>query len=133
MTKITTHRKKAWKWFSKYIRKKDANFDGYVSCITCGTKKKWKNMDAGHFIHGVSKMTYFEENNVHPQCQRCNKWLNGNLREYTLKMIDKYGRDEVERLKKLSHSKKTWNKGRLKELEEEYKQKFKDLNKEIDL
>lgn len=130
MSKITTERRKAWKWFSRYIRKKAANFQGYARCVTCDKKDHWKNLHAGHFIHGKTKMTYFEETNVHPQCAGCNTYRGGRLRDYTLFMIDTYGRDEVERLEELSRSNENWKITDLRELTEKYKSKFKQLDEE---
>jgi len=132
MNKITNTRKRAFKWFSQYIRLKDAK-NGRVRCFTCGIVKPWKEMHAGHFIHGVTKRTYFEETNVHPQCNKCNTYLGGNLINYTLNMISKYGQDEVERLRKLSHDPKVWTISELKEIEKKYKQKVVKKLQKYDL
>ena len=67
MKKISELKKEAWKWFSRYVRVKDA-INGYVVCVTSGKKIKWKESQAGHFIHASkgSPVTY-DERNVHPQ------------------------------------------------------------------
>ena len=125
--KITTARKKAFKQFSLYIRKKDATFQGYNRCVSCGKTDLWQNLDAGHFIHGVTKPTYFEENNVHPQCRKCNTYLSGKLIEYTLYMLRTYSKEEIDRLRELSFKTKRWTKKELEEIEKEYKKKFNEL------
>lgn len=107
LLKINKLRKKAQNTFNRYIRLKDRNPDGLVQCVTCGeigrpTGKPVK-MNAGHFIHGLTKLTTFEESNLHVQCVQCNKFKSGSGREYTLYMIDNYGREEIERLETLSH------------------------------
>ena len=127
MAKITTQRKKAFKWFSLYIRKKGASFQGYNRCVSCGAVKKWQDFDAGHFIHGVTKATYFEESNVHPQCRKCNTYLSGKLIEYTLYMLRTYSKEEIDRLRELSYKTKRWTIKELKEIEEKYKKKFYEL------
>jgi len=43
-------KKEADKVFSRYIRRKYADKNGNVSCITCGVTKHWKEMDCGHYI-----------------------------------------------------------------------------------
>lgn len=77
---------KAWKAFSAFIRKRGANLDGYVDCVTCGEPKHWKEMQAGHFIDGRNNTILYDERLVHPQCQRCNVWLGGNKVQYVLFM-----------------------------------------------
>ena len=52
-------------------------------------------MDAGHFKHGVLD---FDEINVHCQCKKCNKWMHGNLGEYSIRLIRKYGLEAIEEL-----------------------------------
>ncbi|MEE9118755.1 MAG: recombination protein NinG, partial [Calditrichia bacterium] len=76
-------KKDLWKLFSLYIRKKYADDNGYVSCVTCGLTKHYTQMQAGHFIpRAQGNATYFEETNVHPQDYRCNINLGGNGPEY---------------------------------------------------
>ena len=36
------------RWFSKWIRLQGAQ-GGFNRCWTCGTKKKWQQLDCGHF------------------------------------------------------------------------------------
>ena len=38
------------KVFSGFIRLRDADDRGYVSCITCGSIHFWKDIDCGHYI-----------------------------------------------------------------------------------
>ena len=86
--------KRAWKAFSDYIRKKYAKGD-YVTCFTCNRVKHWKEMNAGHFKHGVLD---FDEINIHVQCVYCNRHLSGNLSVYAERLINKYGLDEFNAL-----------------------------------
>lgn len=88
--KVNWH-KKAWDVFSRWIRNRDNGV-----CFTCGAfvwneelgTNDIRPMQAGHYRHGVLD---FDEQNINCQCVRCNHWLSGNLGEYTLKLIDKYG------------------------------------------
>jgi hypothetical protein len=91
-------KKKLWKLFSEYIRTKEQK-DGYNICFTCGVKKEWKMMHAGHYIRASAGLaTYFDEQNVHPQCYACNIWRDGNSDMYALKLIEKYGEDILNEL-----------------------------------
>jgi hypothetical protein len=99
--------------------------DGWQKCITCGKQNHWKEFHAGHFIHGHSKATFLLEENVHPQCVRCNHFLSGNLIEYTEFMRKTYGQDTIDHLRELSHQ--IWKPSRmeLEELIEKYKGEIK--------
>ena len=73
--------------FSRYIRLKDANDNGFVECYTCGVKKPWKQVDAGHFQSRRYLATRWNELNVKPQCKKCNIFNNGE--QYTFgKLLD---------------------------------------------
>lgn len=103
MKPIKSLNKKLWKLFSQYTRLRTADDRGLVRCFTCNSPHYWKDTDAGHFIHGKNKPTGFDERNVNVQCKRCNKWLSGNLIIYEQKLIEKYGKKQVEEMKELSH------------------------------
>ena len=83
----------AWKVCSEYIRRRDKGV-----CFTCGKEDDWKKQNAGHFIHGHTKATFFNPKNIHCQCPKCNLYLDGNLRIYTIRMIDTYGMEVVREL-----------------------------------
>jgi len=106
---------------SEFIRKKYADENGYVSCVTCGKTTIWNDgMQAGHYIPKSKGLSiYFLEENIHPQCVSCNVFNNGNYRPYTLFMIDTYGREKIEELENLS---KTQRKISVKEYEEMIKE-----------
>lgn len=113
----------AWKQFSEYIRVRYSDFDGYVACFTCGMVKQWKEMHAGHFIHGNTKRTYFDEANVHPQCRSCNFYKDGARDLYALKLIEKYGDGIIQDLHAINEDKRIWTVGEVKEIYETYKKK----------
>lgn len=86
----------AAKLTQKLVRMKAANAFGIAQCITCGKEESWKALDGGHFVPRAHKKHKLREENIHPQCRYCNRYRNGALAEYTLYMIDMYGRDFVE-------------------------------------
>jgi len=92
-------KKKAWSVFSEYIRKRGADENGYTYCCSCGQRSHWRNLQAGHYYHGHSKQSFFDEINVHGQCVKCNHYLSGNLIEYTRFMQDKYTKEQLENLR----------------------------------
>lgn len=95
-----------WKIFSKYIRSKDADWKGYITCFTCPTTDDWRTFDAGHYIPKATSGSYlkFYERNVHPQCINCNRLKGGNYTEYKNRLILKYGLDIIKELNSLRQS-----------------------------
>lgn len=86
-------KKKLWREFSIYIRRREADDNGFVRCFTCRKISHWKELDAGHYIAknvGGANL-YFNEKNVQPQCTACNRFRHGNLHQYALRLQEKYG------------------------------------------
>jgi len=84
--KRSTLIKKLDKVFSQYIRLKDADHAGYVSCFTCGVSKNWREVDAGHFQSRGKYATRYHEDNVKPQCKRCNGFRGGEQYQFALNL-----------------------------------------------
>jgi hypothetical protein len=92
-------KKKLWKVFSEYIRRRAADLDGYVACVSCGVSKPWNEVHAGHYIpKSLGTGIYFCEQNVHPQCVSCNLWRHGNQNAYALYLVKTYGPTILETL-----------------------------------
>jgi len=112
--------------FSEYIRRRDADENGIAKCVTCGTEKHWKEMQAGHFIPRGNMSTRWHEGNVHVQCKECNEFKGGNLDEYELFIVHKYDRKEPERLRKIGRTEQKIMEFEIKELIKYYRMKIKN-------
>lgn len=75
----------AWQTFSKYIRTRDRR------CFTCPGGSE----NAGHFHHNCLD---FDEENIHGQCVRCNKYLSGNLSVYAVNLLRLLGKKKFDAL-----------------------------------
>jgi hypothetical protein len=84
---------KAWKLFSEYIRRKDADEGGTVACYTCGALMFWKEAHAGHAIPGRHNAVLFDEEIVKPQCVTDNIFKGGMYHIFTTKLIEEKGMD----------------------------------------
>ena len=84
-------KKKAWNAFSRYIRLKNMNPDGTLTCYTCDKVFPFKHMSAGHGIGGRTNAVLFDERIVKPQCSGCNIWGRGKYAIFTRKLIDELG------------------------------------------
>lgn len=118
--------KKLDKVFSLYIRKRDANGD-YFTCITCNEIKLFSKADAGHYVSRGYKSLRFDERNVHAQCTKCNRFLSGNMDEYTIFMIRRYGVDVLEELNRLKYTVKQFTSQELQDMIDHYKQKLTEF------
>lgn len=107
--------KKLWAIFSLYIRLNESK-DGIGTCITCGVKKPYKELQAGHFISRRFKATLYDEMNVHSQCFACNCFLHGNLLRYRRVMDDLYGDEAVYNMEQKAKEIKQWKAFELEDL-----------------
>jgi len=101
--------------FSRYIRIRDASWDGTKwvgKCITCPRQcvvidefGKWiASSQNGHMIsRGVFSLRYDEEN-CNLQCAHCNVWLDKDemIERYRTELDKKYGDGTYKKLKALS-------------------------------
>jgi hypothetical protein len=129
--KIT--KQKVWEVFSKCIRLKYADKEGFVICYTCGTKMRWQDSQCGHAIGGRTNSVLFDEEIVRPQCTRCNIFLHGNYTIFTTKLIKEKGMKWWEN--KLFNSKKIkkFTQSELKELYEHYKEEVEKLLEKLEV
>ncbi len=128
-------KEKAQKIFNEYIRL----FDSYEttgspwSCICCTCGKETDNLNgllhASHYYldSKCGNSTSFDRVNVNASCKRCNRFLSGNLGNYVLFILKKYGQGEMDRLIKLHHETKKWTIEELEEISIIYKEKIKSL------
>jgi hypothetical protein len=79
------------RWFSKYIRLRDANESGYCQCITCMRWHHWKDIDCGHFVKRNKLTVRYNEKNAHAQCRYCNSFLSGEEWAHGEKIDKLYG------------------------------------------
>lgn len=125
-------KKRLWKIFSEYIRRRDADDNGMVACISCGNLKHYKEGHAGHYHAGsvCGLDLYFSEINVNFQCVGCNLFRHGNLAQYALALQKKHGNHILEELDSMRGIAK-WSREKFEEKISEYKKKLRDLDGEI--
>lgn len=85
------------KVFSQYVRLRVCDEYGFADCFTCGSRRHWKEVDAGHFITRAKFATRWDPVNVQFQCKRCN--MNGGKQyEFSRKLDATYGEGTAEGL-----------------------------------
>lgn len=81
--------------FSRYIRQKYSDKEWMCQCYTCWDKHHWKDMQNGHFVSRANYKYRWDEHNCRPQCVKCNIFLSGNYKIYTIKMVNEYGNEKI--------------------------------------
>lgn len=76
--------KAADKWFSEWIRLRDADANGYAPCITTGKRRHWRDMDCGHYLSRAKQATRYDERNAHAQSGNANRFQGGHFMEHGL-------------------------------------------------
>jgi len=105
MKSISKLKKELDKWFSLFIRLRDATEEGLVQCFTCGAVKYYKKgMQCGHFQSRTFLATRFDEENCQPQCVGCNMFKQGEQYKFSLYLDTKYGEGKAEELQYLAKS-----------------------------
>jgi len=111
----------AWKAFSFWVRTKDMDSQGFVSCITCGRRNHYKKMQSGHFIPGRHNGVLFDERGVHVQDYSCNVILGGNGPKYYKWMLEHYGQKVIDELEVLDNTTVIYTVEDYQKIEEKYK------------
>ena len=95
-----------WDVFAKYIKTLHA-----PQCYTCDKPIRMGTGDcqAGHFIPRNYSPTKYEEDNVRPQCSRCNQYFSGKPVEFERRLRDEIGDEAVEALKRKSTDRWKWS------------------------
>ena len=63
-TELQKAKAKADRYFSLYVRQRDADENGNVRCCTCRAPHQWKYLDAGHFQSRGHGATRYDEKNT---------------------------------------------------------------------
>ena len=98
MKSISKLKKELDKWFSLFIRLRNATSEGVVICFTSGRAYPYKNIHAGHFISRRHLATRWCELNVSPQSAADNLFGQGEQYKFGLALDNKYGEGTAEEL-----------------------------------
>ena len=112
--------------FSKYIRRRDCGYK-YGRCISCDAVITFDRSDAGHYINRQHMAVRFDENNVHAQCRKCNRFDEGNIQGYRKGLIQRIGEKNTEMLEIKKHNVSHLSEVELDILISLYKQKLKEI------
>ncbi len=124
---LSDYENEAKKSFQKFIRLRDQN----NPCISCQNPNPSDWCGSHYFAAGVYSGMIFDERNCHGACNTyCNKFLSGNLNEYRINLVIKFGEDWVKQLENdaLERKKYKYTKSELIEIKKKYDLKIKQFN-----
>ena len=105
MKSISKLKKELDKWFSLYIRLRDATDEGAVICVTCNKVSHYKSgMQNGHFQSRRHHATRWNEKNCAVQCIGCNCFKQGEQFRFSIYIDAKYGEGTSEYLESLART-----------------------------
>ena len=116
------------------VRMKAACDNGYCECVTCGVVKHYKEMQGGHFMPRGNSSTKILEENIHPQCRGCNCWgmkSGSAAQNYTIYMMDLYGREFVDEMLKTKGVAYKWNREEIKLIHDDAKKQIKQQQRRL--
>lgn len=127
---VTKAKKMAWKAFSEYIRRKNADSNGIVKCVTCRWWGHWTESQAGHYVDSRNNTVLYDEKLVHVQCAVCNLHKRGNKIKYSHFMAKKYclTMDELNALDDLKFKTKPFKASNHMDIFNIYTKKLGELN-----
>ena len=107
MKTISKLKKELDKWFSLFIRLREATDEGLVQCFTCGKVSHYKSgMQNGHFQSRKHLTTRWDLKNCQVQCVGCKMIKGGEQYKFSVALDSKYGEGTSEELEILATG--TW-------------------------
>jgi hypothetical protein len=131
MKTISKLKKELDKWFSLYIRLRDATDEGLCQCITCGKVSHYKKgIQNGHFQSRRFMSTRYDEKNCSSQCVACNMFRGGEQFRFALALDSKYGEGTAQELEFLARLTVKFTRGDYEDKIRYYKSAVEKLKKE---
>jgi len=135
--RLHAERKRALKTRSQHLREAQAAFNAYIRardvdlpCISCGDftpMTRGGDYDCGHYRSvGANPELRFHERNANKQCKYCNSHLSGNIANYRIGLLLKYGPEIVAEIEG-PHLVKKYGIDDLMAIKAEYRRKLKEL------
>jgi hypothetical protein len=132
MKSISKLKKELDKWFSLFIRLRDAtDHEGLCQCITCGKVSHYKKgIQNGHFQSRRFMATRYNEQNCSSQCVACNMFRGGEQFRFAMNLDAKYGEGTAQELEFLARTIVKFTRVDYEEKIGYYKDAVKNLKKE---
>jgi 5-methylcytosine-specific restriction endonuclease McrA len=99
-----------------------------IQCVACGKWADYRDMDGAHWISRTYTATKLTRENVHPQCQSCNRLRPDEIEaDYTQFMIRTYGDKFVAELTERKYQVTKYSRAELEAMRDELEQEISFL------
>ena len=119
------------KEFSRFVRMRFADENGYVTCCTCNRFMHWKEGDCGHFMSRRHKFIRWNDWNALFQCKSCNSYRSGEQYKMAKSIDSRFGIGTAQLMDRMRHQTKKWTIGELREKLEYFKEKANRLERSL--
>lgn len=103
-----------------------------IQCVGCGKWQDYRDMDGSHWISRTYTATKLTRENIHPQCQSCNRLRPDEIEaDYRQFMIRTYGDNFVAELTERKFSITKWSRAELEEMKRELEEELSYLEAEM--
>jgi len=123
-------KKNADKWFSIYIRLRDADSNGMCRCCTSDQVFHWKEIHCGHFMSRRFLSTRFDERNCASQSVYSNTYLQGEQYKFGQYIDKRWGEGTAEKLTEKSRQSMKFTKQEYEEMVVKYRELAKSIANE---
>ena len=107
---------------SQEVRLRDSDKNGLATCITCGVKRPWKELQCGHFVSRRVNSLRYDEQNTNAQCYSCNVMRYGEQYAYARALDLKYGDGTADKLHAQRFSTHSFTRDELQKIIDEAKE-----------
>jgi hypothetical protein len=116
--------------FSKVVRAKAIQPDGFIRCFICDTPITFKEAVLMHFQPRICKATRFHEQACQAGCSGCNGKDLGDRKRFAIRLNQKFGEGTSSRLTQISKREFRIDRFDYKAMIDHYKAEWKTLKKE---
>ena len=113
--------------FSEFVRLRDADENGYISCCYCGGPIYWRSANNCHFVRRGNMATRWDESNCNGGHLQCNK--EDDKIKYKTFIAFTYGVAKIVELENLGRSEVKFTESDLKSKIAYFRAKVKELKK----
>jgi hypothetical protein len=116
--------------FSQYVRLRDADVHGFITCVSCRKETRWQDSNCCHYADRKNMATRWHEENNHAGCVDCN-WHNKgfHIHEYGKFLDSTYGLGTCDKLMALAKTDVHFSNADLEEKIIYYKLRVKEYGK----
>jgi hypothetical protein len=112
---------------SEYVRLRDSDDKGMVTCMTCGDRVHWTDAQCGHYVKRGNAATRYNLKNCAAQCSTCNCAKDGCEEDHGHYIDLTYGVGTADELERLGKTERHYSEHELKAMCDELKAEIKAL------